>query len=271
MMRLMPSSVMLAALGLILAALPSLAQQASTCHAIAGYPERSLLHRAALNPSLASDEVAISYVGHSAFRIETPQGATVVTDYYGSNGAGGTPDIVTMNHAHETHFTSFPDPTIAHPLRGWNHDGKGPAKHYLEWKDLLVRNVTSDLYSGGFMYEADGNSIFIFETAGLCIGHLGHLHHKLTPEKIAEIGRIDILFVPVDGTYTMSQEGMIELANTLRSSVVIPMHYFSNFSLARFVDGMTASFDIVQAPQNTVRLSARELPKRPQVLVIPLY
>ncbi|MEY9138330.1 hypothetical protein ACVIWV_010144 [Bradyrhizobium diazoefficiens] len=29
--------------------------------------------------------------------------------------------------------------------------------------------------------------------AGLCIGHLGHLHHKLDDSHFAQIGRLDIV------------------------------------------------------------------------------
>ena len=57
----------------------------------------------------------------------------------------------------------------------------------------------------------DGNSIFIFEVAGLCIGHLGHLHHKLDETHFAAIGRLDIVMVPIDGTYTMSLDGVSEI------------------------------------------------------------
>ncbi|MBV9201128.1 MAG: MBL fold metallo-hydrolase [Alphaproteobacteria bacterium] len=32
---------------------------------------------------------------------------------------------------------------------------------------------------GGTRYN--GNSIFVFDTADLCIAHLSHLHHTLTP------------------------------------------------------------------------------------------
>ena len=59
----------------------------------------------------------------------------------------------------------------------------------------------------------DGNSIFIFEVAGLCIGHLGHLHHKLDDSHFAQIGRLDILMVPIDGTYTMSLDGISEITS----------------------------------------------------------
>ena len=80
--------------------------------------------------------------------------------------------------------------------------------------------------SGGEMIR-DGNSIFIFEVAGLCIGHLGHLHHKLDETHFAAIGRLDIVMVPIDGTYTMSLDGVSEITKRLRSSVVLPMHRFA--------------------------------------------
>ena len=80
-----------------------------------------------------------------------------------------------MNKAHRTHYTDFPDPGIEYVLRGWNPDG-GPAKHALVVDDVYIRNVTTDIRSWAARLERDGNSIFIFEVAGLCIGHLGHLH-----------------------------------------------------------------------------------------------
>ena len=79
---------------------------------------------------------------------------------------------------------------------------------------------------GGEMIK-DGNSIFIFEVAGLCIGHLGHLHHKLDETHFAAIGRLDIVMVPIDGTYTMSLDGVSEITKRLRASVVLPMHRFA--------------------------------------------
>jgi L-ascorbate metabolism protein UlaG (beta-lactamase superfamily) len=252
----------------------SLAQQqgTSTCLAIAGNRTAPKVEPASLRlAQLASDEVRISYVGHSAFRIESPQGISIITDFNGTLGSGSIPTVVTMNHAHSTHYTDYPSPEIQHVLRGWNPDGTGPAKHWLELNDVLVRNVATDIYREGFLMEANGNSIFIFEIAGLCIGHLGHLHHKLTPEHIAAIGRLDILFMPVDGTYTMSQEGMIELAGQLRSSMVFPMHYFSTFSLQRFIAGMEGSFETVLLPQNEIVVSLKTLPQNPQVVVLPPY
>ncbi len=212
--------------------------------------------------------VEITYVTHSTFRLETPEGVVIATDYAGFAGAGPLPTVVTMNHAHETHFTSFPDPAIRHVLRGWNPQG-GPAKHNLTVEDVLIRNVPTDIrrWDGGV--EADGNSIFIFEVADLCIGHLGHLHHKPTPEQLAMIGRLDVVFAPVDGSYTLDLPSMIELLKDLRTSLVIPMHSFGESSLKLFLAGMLSDFELDLAKDATIELSLTTLPRQPTVLVLP--
>jgi hypothetical protein len=121
------------------------------------------------------ETVRISYIDHAMFLIQTPGGLTVVTDYSGFIGpADFVPDVVTMNHAHGTHWTSAPDPRIPHVLRGWNPDGDGPAEHRLDLGEMLVRNVPTDIRGRfGGPPETHGNSIFVFEVEGLCIGHLG--------------------------------------------------------------------------------------------------
>ena len=155
----------------------------------------------------------------------------IATDFSGAYGTGRLPDVATMNRAHSTHYTLYPDPKIPHVLHGWGESGK-PAHVDLRIGDVYIRNVTTDIrryygdFSGGDMIK-DGNSIFIFEVAGLCIGHLGHLHHKLDESHFAQIGRVDILMVPIDGTYTMSLDGISEITKRLRASVVMPMHRFA--------------------------------------------
>jgi hypothetical protein len=64
---------------------------------------------------------------------------------------------------------------------------------------------------------------------------------------------------------------MIELAGQLRSSMVFPMHYFSTFSLQRFIAGMEGSFETVLVPQNEIVVSLKTLPQKPQVVVLPPY
>jgi hypothetical protein len=215
----------------------------------------------------SNDAVHIKYVDHSTFRITTPAGLIIATDYAGYAGDGPIPTVATMNQAHETHYTDFPDADIRHVLRGWNPDG-GPAKHYLKVGDVLIRNVPTDIRGWPGTIVADGNSIFIFEVAGLCIGHLGHLHHKPTPSQLARIGRLDVIFAPVDGGHTLDITSMVEVLKGLRASLVIPMHFFGGDSLARFLEGMRGDFAIQMEPQKALSVSLRTLPRKPTVLVL---
>jgi L-ascorbate metabolism protein UlaG (beta-lactamase superfamily) len=192
-----------------------------------------------------------------------------VTDYAGYSG-GILPDAVTMNRAHTSHFTDAPDPAIKHVLRGWNPDG-GPAVHDLEVGDIRVRNVTTDIRGGMAGRIKDGNSIFVFEVAGLCIGHLGHLHHLLGPEHVGLIGRLDVVLVPVDGGYTMGQAEMLEVLKTLKARIVIPMHYFGPATLNRFIATVSPAYELETSTTPERIISVSNLPDRPKLLVLPGY
>lgn len=218
--------------------------------------------------ALKANEVDITYVGHSTFRITSPGGTIVVTDYAGNAGEGRVPDVATMNHAHESHFTAFPDPTIRHVLRGWNPEG-GPAEHGLIVGDVSIRNVPTDIRAWSGLREKDGNSIFIFEVAELCIGHLGHLHHELTPEHLGWIGFLDVVMVPVDGGYTMAQDAMLRVLKDLRARLILPMHYFGPATLERFMAKMGKEFDVAVHPTPTAVLSRQTLPRKTKMLILP--
>ncbi|MBV9532864.1 MAG: MBL fold metallo-hydrolase, partial [Bradyrhizobium sp.] len=138
--------------------------------------------------------------------------------------------------------------------------------------DVTIRNVTTDIrrffgdYSGADMIK-DGNSIFIFEVAGLCIGHLGHLHHKLDDSHFAAIGRLDIVMVPIDGSYTMSLDGVSDITRRLRASVVLPMHRFAT-PLEEFMRRIGKEFEIDVPSERTLRISRETLPTTPTVIIL---
>ena len=169
----------------------------SICQAIAWAPTLNDVVKVA-GDTLSREQVSISFVGHSTYYIETPEGTSIATDYNGFIGNQLTPDVATMNKAHSSHYTLYLDQGIDYILRGWNPDG-GPINHDLVVGDTYIRNVTTDIRAGFAGAEPDANSIFILEVAGLCIGHL---HHKLEDRHIAQIGRLDVVMVPVDGGLT---------------------------------------------------------------------
>jgi L-ascorbate metabolism protein UlaG (beta-lactamase superfamily) len=217
---------------------------------------------------LTADEVRITYAGHSTFLIESPKLARIATDYNDYVRTPVLPDIATMNHAHSTHYTDRPDPDIKFVLRGWRDDGK-PANHDMVYSDVHVRSVATNIrdWSGGT--ERNGNSIFIFDVGSLCIAHLGHLHHTLTQQQLDDIGHIDVLLVPVDGGYTMDLDGMMEVVQAIKAPLMVPMHYFSTFTLNRFLDRAKEHFDIEYAETPSFVVSKATLPGKGKFLVLP--
>jgi L-ascorbate metabolism protein UlaG (beta-lactamase superfamily) len=222
-----------------------------------------------LAQAAAREEVKISFIGHSTYLIESPGGVTIATDYNGVYRPPVTPTVVTMNRAHTTHFTLSPDPAIQHVLHGWSDTPGEKAEHKLLVGDVYIRNVATDIRNRWGDYESfqeNGNSIFIFEIAGLCIGHLGHLHHELTDEHYAEIGRLDVLMVPVDGGLTMGADSMSRVVKRLRSALILPMHR-TGPPLEQFLTMFGGSFQIAYAKDAIIRVSMRNLPRQPQILV----
>lgn len=251
-------------------AMPAMA--VDKCLAVADGPKlpaRPLVERAGMRVAqLKPGEVRISYVGHSTFQIDTPSGLAIATDYNDYVRPAKVPDVITMNRAHNTHYTDAPDPGIKHILRGWNPAG-GAIMHDVTVADVRIRNVSTNIrdYAGGTYVF--GNSIFIFEIADLCIAHLGHLHHTLTDQQHFQVGQIDVVMVPVDGSFTLDVDGMVEVLKTLRASLMIPMHYFSSYTLNRFLDRAKGEFEVRSSEVPTVLVSRATLPKKPEILVLP--
>lgn len=218
-----------------------------------------------LAEAFVDGDVTITYAGHSTYIIETPAGVRIATDFSGVYGADPLPRVVTMNKAHRTHYSDHPDPAIEYVLRGWNPDG-GPARHALVVDDVYIRNVPTDIRNGGDLGK-DGNSIFIFEVAGLCIGHLGHLHHRLEDAHYGAIGRLDILMVPIDGGMTLSLDRMTEITARLYSSMILPMHRHAT-PISEFTGRMGDDFAVEFLSGRSLTVSLKTLPDRPTIVIL---
>src|SRR5690348_12593482 len=219
--------------------------------------------------ALNSEQVRLTFLGHATFLIESPQLVRIATDYNDYVRPPLLPDIVTMNHAHTTHFTDLPDPGIKHVLRGWGPTPDQPARYDITFKDVRVRNVPTNIRDWRGGTERHGNSIFIVETTNMCIAHLGHLHHTLTQQQLDEIGRVDVVLVPVDGSYTLDLEGMMEVLQALKAPLMIPMHYFSTYTLSRFLDRARQNWTVETSEIPSLVVAKASLPAAPKVMVLP--
>jgi L-ascorbate metabolism protein UlaG (beta-lactamase superfamily) len=256
--RLLPVTILTAALLWMIAS----AAQAACTGVVAG--GQAPMWLAAAGPE---GTVVITFLGHASFLIESPAGVRIVTDYNDAIRAPVTPDIVTMNNAHPTHYSDAVEPGVKYILRGWDPDG-GIASHRVEYRDVRIHNVPTNVREpGGTRYN--GNSIFAFDIADLCIAHLGHLHHTLTQTHLAELGEIDIVMAPIDGVVTLNQEDMIEVLRQIKPKIVIPMHIFSRATLDKFLTRIGGVYRVQNATSRTVAFSRSGLPEAAEILVLP--
>ncbi|MEL6451790.1 MAG: MBL fold metallo-hydrolase [Pseudomonadota bacterium] len=260
-----------ACLALCLAPLTLAAQTRTPSHCIAlagDIDGATYLHKASYADTIAPETVRIHYIAHASFLIRTAGGLNMVTDFTGFTGSASMiPDVVTMNHAHDTHWTANPDPAIPHVLPGWGDFGEG-IDHRVDLGEVLIRNVSTDIRSQWSGVETKGNSIFVFEVAGLCIGHLGHLHHEPNAEQYAALGRLDVVMAAVDGGMTVDLPTMMRIIDRLRSSIVIPMHWFGEYTLDTFLTGMRDRFQVVEVGGPALDVSLDRLPSRPTIMVL---
>ena len=69
------------------------------------------------------------------------------------------------------------------------------------------------------------NTIFVLEVDGVRLAHVGDLGHVLTAEIVKAMGAVDVVLIPVGGTYTIDAAGATQVVGQLNPRLVIPMHY----------------------------------------------
>ncbi len=166
----------------------------------------------------------IRYLGHAAFLITTADGRKIVTDPYEPGGFGGAigygpleeqVDFVTVSHEHADHnYVKMVrgNPKVISQAREETYDG------------ILFRALTThhDTSRGA---ERGRNIVRVIEADEISVCHLGDLGHTLSPEDATALGAIDVLLVPVGGTFTVDAKGASAVVNRLRPRIAIPMHY----------------------------------------------
>jgi len=233
---------------------------------MAGISPLFLRTAAAAGPAVPSGHLRITFVGHSTFEVESPAGARVATDFNGYVAPQRLPHIVTMNNAHDSHYSDFVDKGIQHVLRGWDPAG-GIARHNISFRDLRVRNVPTNLRQVGDKWS-NGNSMFVIEGAGLCVAHISHLHHVLSGDQIRELGLIDVAFAPIDGMWTMSHRELFEVLGQIKPRLIIPMHYGSMGGVEAFIAQAKPKYEIREHDGDSIMVSLRTMPKRPEILFL---
>ena len=178
---------------------------------------------------LCAQEVTFKWFGQGCFLIETSQGTQIITDPMKMGGyeipGNIEPDIVTVSHEHFDH--NQVDAVSGNPsvVRGLTSGGKDFAAVDQKIKDVRVYAVSS-FHDDSQGSERGKNAIFVFEFDGVKAVHLGDLGHELTAEQVEKIGAVDIVMIPVGGTYTIFGETADKVVSQLDPKMIVfPMHF----------------------------------------------
>ncbi len=167
----------------------------------------------------------ITYYGHSCFKLRGGEG-TVVTDpfsdYVGFEFPNLSADVVTISSDNPDHNNAAVVSETARRDDPFVIDH--PGQYEVEGISVFGVKSFRDQEQGAQFGE---NTIFTFLIDNLRVCHLGSLGHELSEEQVAEIGLVDILFVPVGGLRSLGPKEAIEVTRSLEPNLVIPMLYKS--------------------------------------------
>ena len=211
----------------------------------------------------------IKWNGHASFTITASDGTVIVTDPYDPNGYGGVllydqvrddADAVLISHDHADHNYVKGLPGSPKVLRGSGKIG-----------DIKVTGInTYHDESGGS--ERGDNTLFVIELDNLRVCFAGDLGHPLSKEQIKAIGPVDLLLLPVGGTYTVDGEGAAGVAKALNPAVVIPMHFKTekcNLPISDVNGFLKQMENVKKRDVSTIEISKDELPSgTPEVWVL---
>jgi L-ascorbate metabolism protein UlaG (beta-lactamase superfamily) len=220
----------------------------------------------------------LTWYGQSCFLLETAAGTRIVMDPIPKGIGYELPqglkaDVVTISHEHYDHNNVGFVTGKPRVIRGLTADKKGWTRVDEKLKDVSIRSV--GVYHDDKRGAARGlDTVFIFEVGGVRIAHLGDLGHVLNDEQLAAIGAVDVLLVPVGGTFTLDALKATRVVEQLRPRImVIPMHYRTDAStikelepLAPFLDGKS---NVRRETAQTIALSPMKARPAAEIVVLP--
>lgn len=211
----------------------------------------------------------IKWLGHASFLITSDTGVRIITDPYTPGGFGldygeikETADIVTVSHEHGDHNNTA--------AVGGNPKVVREAAP-VEIKGIKFNGIpTCHDEAGGS--QRGNNIIFCFEVDGIRVCHLGDLGHQLSDKESTDLGKVDILLIPVGGNFTIDAKVATKVGNKLQPKVIIPMHYQNercrSFPVAGVDDFLQGKNGVSRQDASEIEFKREKLPVTTQIIVL---
>ncbi len=209
----------------------------------------------------------VKWLGHASFLITADDGTRIITDPYvaGSGLKYGeineSADIVTVSHDHFDHNN------VA-SVGGSPRVVNDPAP--TDIKGIRFRGIPT-YHDDNQGKDRGNNIIFIMDVNGVTVCHLGDLGHPLSSQQVADIGKVDVLLIPVGGFFTIDARVATEVHSKLNPSVVIPMHFKNDrcdFPIGGVEDFLQDKKAVIKADATEAEFKAGELPDSTEIVVL---
>ena len=207
----------------------------------------------------------VRWLGHASFLITSDSGTRIITDPYvvGSGIKYGeineAADVVTVSHDHFDHnnvaSVGGNPQVVKEPVAAKGIKFEGVATHH----DA----------SGGS--ERGNNTIFSMDIDGVKVCHLGDLGHPLSDQQVADIGKVDVLLIPVGGFFTIDAKVASEVCDRLNPRVIIPMHYKNeklDFPISGVDDFLEGKGSVRKLDSSEAEFKAGALPAETEIVVL---
>lgn len=208
----------------------------------------------------------IEWKGHSSFLLTSETGKKVLTDPFDERVGLPVPnvdvDVVTVSHQHGDHNATglLPGtPIVAEDL----------GKHVVA--GIEVKGIGA-YHDGEEGKQRGNNTIFVITLDGINVCHLGDLGHLLTAQQVSDIGKVDVLLVPVGGFYTIDAKQAYAIVQQLQPAVIVPMHYKLDDRLPypiAPVDEFLSYYSTVNK-EGILNVTKTSLPKETQLVLLEL-
>jgi L-ascorbate metabolism protein UlaG (beta-lactamase superfamily) len=213
----------------------------------------------------------IQWLGHAAFLLQTRDGTRILMDPYEAGAFGGAvgygairleADIVTVSHEqHEDH-------NCTSSVKGNPVVTKGPGTDTVKGVEIKRVHTFHDTSQG---QERGENYVFCVRADGMLVCHMGDLGHVLEPSQVDDIGKPDVVLIPVGGTFTVGPKEAWEVVAQLKPRVVIPMHYKTpkcGFPLATVEEFLEDKQKVRHMEDSTVEVQPDSLPDPTEIVVL---
>ena len=91
---------------------------------------------------------------------------------------------------------------------------------------------------------------------------------------VKALGRVDVLFLPVGGVYTIDAAEAKEVVDAISPNIIIPMHYMTEHAainihpVTDFLTLINGIYDYSMLGKDTLEVSAGGLKKRSRVIIM---